>query len=310
MELNWRTSVCELMTITPTMARMWLQLHNKFNRDLKPSVVEQYVRDLLAGRWPLTHQGIGFDWNGQLIDGQHRLAAIAKANVSARMYVTTGLDPLSRSSVDTHSKRSAIDAFGLSGRQIRFGSVSTRSAAGMWSRMMIGMSGVKGRETRQELLEFEEHHAIAGRWTLAEFGKYPRYPYVQTSGVMAAVARGYYHIHDTHRLAQFVDVLSTGVMKTPDDVVAVHWRNTLSRPGTRGANSNFMGEIYGKTCRAIHYFLRRETVSKFYAPSEEPFPLPDQQATQTNPRLNRMAGDGGQLFSGRSSTPDMAEAPR
>ncbi len=313
MELNWRAQSCALMTITPAMAQLWLQLHNKFNRVLKPSVIEQYRRDLLADRkWPVTHQGIAFDWNGQLIDGQHRLTALVKAAaerpaVAVTMYVTTGLDPLTRAVVDTHSKRNAVDVFTLSGRKTEYGTISANSAIGMWTRMMIGISMIKGRETRQELISFAERHKEGGEFALEQFGKWPRFRYVQVAPVMAAVARAYYHVADRVRMEQFVEVLSTGIMRSPDDEAAVRLRNLLSQGNLRG-NSNLAGEIYGKTCRAIQYFMRRESVSKFYQPSEEPFPLPDRTDPATTTHVDRVVGNSGELFKRGRGVAGLAEA--
>jgi hypothetical protein len=54
---------------------------NGRNRPLSGSHVDKLARDAKAQRWPLTHQGIAFDHKGNILDGQHRLAAHAKAQV-------------------------------------------------------------------------------------------------------------------------------------------------------------------------------------------------------------------------------------
>ena len=60
--------------VTPEMAREWLT-HNTHNRPVSRQYVEKYARDMRAGRWHYTNQGIGFDVNGVMTDGQHRLLA-------------------------------------------------------------------------------------------------------------------------------------------------------------------------------------------------------------------------------------------
>ena len=60
--------------VMPEMAREWLT-HNTHNRPVSRQTVEQYARDMKAGRWYYTNQGIGFDVNGVMTDGQHRLLA-------------------------------------------------------------------------------------------------------------------------------------------------------------------------------------------------------------------------------------------
>ena len=64
-----------VMEVGPDLAARWLD-GNTHNRPLKQTLVDRFVRDMQAGRWRLTHQGIAFDADGMLIDGQHRLWAI------------------------------------------------------------------------------------------------------------------------------------------------------------------------------------------------------------------------------------------
>lgn len=77
--------------ITPQWASQILETRNPNNRKLSERFVDRLVRDIRANGWILTHQGIAFDENGDLIDGQHRLAAIARANKSVKAMITTGV---------------------------------------------------------------------------------------------------------------------------------------------------------------------------------------------------------------------------
>lgn len=77
------------MTITPAMAKKWLE-SNTQNRNLAPSKVRWFARKIQNGEFVLTHQGIAFDKNGKLLDGQHRLAAIVLAGIPVQMFVGEG----------------------------------------------------------------------------------------------------------------------------------------------------------------------------------------------------------------------------
>ena len=77
--------------ITPQWAAEVLKDRNPKNRNLSESFVDKLARDIKSNGWILTHQGIAFDEHGNLIDGQHRLTAIVRANVSVRSLVTTGV---------------------------------------------------------------------------------------------------------------------------------------------------------------------------------------------------------------------------
>ena len=82
----------KVTTITPEMAREWLKKNMHNNRPVLKATVHNYARQMRCGTWNLTHQGIAFDQNGELVDGQHRLSAIIEANVPVKMNVTYGLN--------------------------------------------------------------------------------------------------------------------------------------------------------------------------------------------------------------------------
>jgi hypothetical protein len=104
--------VTEYVAVTPKMAEEWLKA-NTSNRRISEIVVEAYARDMRAGAWKLTHQGIGFDTSGRLLDGQHRLHAILKAGFPVMMAVTRGLSASAQEVVDAQKPRSVADQLGL-----------------------------------------------------------------------------------------------------------------------------------------------------------------------------------------------------
>jgi hypothetical protein len=306
MELKWRMMTNTMMRVTPLTAAEWLK-RNIANRPLSEPQVAQLVRDIVAGYWRTTHQGIAFDYNGNLIDGQHRLEAITRSGIACDVYVATGHEPEDRVYVDIGKKRSPVDAFQLSGRTMGFGSVGPKTEAGMWSRMMIGQGQNKGRETRAELLAFADEHRQAGEWTVAEFGQHPR-SHGHTATVMGAVARAFYHV-ETSRLSEFVRVLSTGITVSEGtaDHAAIHFRNALSEGRIRG-NSNAAPDIYGKACRAISYFCERRSVTKFYAPQAEEFPLPTRESSDDAPGADPVARNGRLPIAGGSGSHSLVAA--
>lgn len=79
-----------VMGITPAMAAEWLE-RNARNRKVSWDTVDAYARDMRAGNWLVTHQGLAFNKRDELIDGQHRLHAIIRAGVTVMMLVTFGL---------------------------------------------------------------------------------------------------------------------------------------------------------------------------------------------------------------------------
>lgn len=89
----------QVQQISPKKAAEWLEHSNTHNRNINKNRVAQYSADMKAGSWALSHQGIAFDEDGVLCDGQHRLAAIVEADVTVPMLVTTGLPKTSQNGV-------------------------------------------------------------------------------------------------------------------------------------------------------------------------------------------------------------------
>lgn len=104
----------EVLHVSPELAAEWLT-RNTGNRPLSKSAVQQLVGRIQRGEWQLTHQGIAFDEDGALIDGQHRLAAIAKAGVTVPLTVTHGVPRTAFTVMDTGRKRTGRDALTLAG---------------------------------------------------------------------------------------------------------------------------------------------------------------------------------------------------
>jgi len=83
----------ELLNVNPSLAREWLR-RNTNNRPMRQSHVATLRQSFERGEYVPTHQGIAFDAEGVLLDGQHRLAAIALMEDSHvfPMLVTFGLN--------------------------------------------------------------------------------------------------------------------------------------------------------------------------------------------------------------------------
>lgn len=92
------------MLVTPELARQWLLLNNS-NRTLQRKRVEDYAREMKAGRWYVTHQGVAFYDDGSLCDGQHRLAAIVMSGCTQEMRVTWGIQRVEGRGIDLVNQR-------------------------------------------------------------------------------------------------------------------------------------------------------------------------------------------------------------
>ncbi|MFE5858554.1 hypothetical protein ACFQ61_35720 [Streptomyces sp. NPDC056500] len=96
------------MTITPRMAELWLDYCNpQSNRVLSDTIYERYAKAMSDGAWRTTHQGIAFDKEGMLLDGQHRLMAVKASGVSVEMLVIPLCDAETFDVLDSGHRRQA-----------------------------------------------------------------------------------------------------------------------------------------------------------------------------------------------------------
>lgn len=100
--------------VTRKDAINWLT-YNEGNRSLSPRSVAKYEADMRENAWSITSATIGFDTDGRLIDGQHRLTAMARIPDSEYvMAVMTGLPTDAQRRIDrgrarTHGEQLRMD---------------------------------------------------------------------------------------------------------------------------------------------------------------------------------------------------------
>lgn len=153
----------ETVDITPQLARKWLET-NHDNRNLRPIKITQYARDMAAGRWQFTGEAIKFDSKGELIDGQNRLHAVIKADVTISMLVIGGLDRSTQTVMDSGAARNVRDALAFRG----YASTKTVAAVanahlawttGRYPHCMVQLGGAD-RPSTSELLEYVELNPV------------------------------------------------------------------------------------------------------------------------------------------------------
>jgi hypothetical protein len=102
------------MHITPALAEQWLE-RNTRNRPMNARHVDHLLADILDGFWQVNGEAIKFDTQGNLIDGQHRLAAIMKAGRAIDTMVMWNVPDSAFETIDSGRKRQAADVLSISG---------------------------------------------------------------------------------------------------------------------------------------------------------------------------------------------------
>lgn len=107
--------VTQIITVTPEMAKEWLEKHNNQNRSLNIERAKVYRDIILSNNWVVTHQGIAFSDDGNLIDGQHRLKGIDLSGIAVEVMVTKGLQFCDTKAIDNGRVRSMQDQLRIAG---------------------------------------------------------------------------------------------------------------------------------------------------------------------------------------------------
>ncbi|MGW1275533.1 hypothetical protein ACWD4V_01060 [Streptomyces tsukubensis] len=102
-----------IISLHPRLASRLLR-RNTANRNLRPTTVADYVRDIQADTWPINGEAIKLDRNGNVLDGQHRLHAIVKADRAVTTFIIGGLPSEAQSTMDSGMRRTTADALTLS----------------------------------------------------------------------------------------------------------------------------------------------------------------------------------------------------
>lgn len=99
--------------ITPAKARAWLEL-NVSNRNFSQSTAEGYAAEMKQARWKDTGEPYHFSL-GLLVNGQHRLWAIAQSGVSLEQVVIRDYPQEDVPALDIGRSRSASDVLSMKG---------------------------------------------------------------------------------------------------------------------------------------------------------------------------------------------------
>jgi len=103
-----------LQMISPAYARELLDTYNTNNRSVRPKKVSEYRRAIALDQWvDNPHNLIMIGSDKVLIDGQHRLLAIAGGTKSVPMRIVWDVDPIVQAVTDINIKRTIGDMRGF-----------------------------------------------------------------------------------------------------------------------------------------------------------------------------------------------------
>lgn len=255
-----------LVRLTPDLCQQILDHHHiENNRTKKTASIRQYQIDMEAGRWTVTHQGIAFNEDGLLTDGQHRLEACISAGVPFHTLAFFGVPSATMSKLDTGVTRTMNDI----NKTCNLGLTNALADAAICKWLdMDDISQQRAKLSPATIMEIADANA-----DILDFVHKclpTSIKYLTVAPVLGAIGRAFLH-EDKQRLTEFCDVLKTMQVKSKEDSAAI----ALIRYLTSGGNRKEPKESYRKAQRAIHAFCRREPITRLHAGDVELYPMPE-----------------------------------
>lgn len=242
--------VIQKMLVTPTIAKGWLAQDNQNYRVPDEHVIDGLARAMSAGEWKLTPQGISFDPEGLLIDGQHRLYAIVKSGVSVWMFVAFNVPKETELVIDNNKPRRFRD-------HAKYQGLWYRESAIALAKVMNNPKTLTYNPIR--LQPFEQLELVNRFKTGIEFVLHYKTRYVRAA-VLAPIAMAHYYPEYRDCLPRFMELLYSGKSSDPKESSVTSLRDVAL---IRRERNNAM--LFAKSQAAVDAFNKGRPLSKLYA---------------------------------------------
>lgn len=255
----------KLVFVTPDMAEKWLE-KNANNRKLKKHKVSKLRCDLRNNRFQTTHQGVAFNCNGDLKDGQHRLTAIAEEGIGAWLMVTTGLPNEAVAVIDRGSIRSVADNGAMAGYDVTKIDIAIAHVA-MEAPAAIAHSS---STSEYDVLEFVRKHREA-----LDAVRVTQRKRLSVAPVMAAFMRAFPYCPNaawSRCLHLFMNGVDESFDASKERSIIVFRDFCL---GSKGYSYSVGLDLYRRCQRAIKAFMNAEDLKLVKPCEQDLFPLPE-----------------------------------
>lgn len=241
----------EVRTITPFVAELMLR-GNISNRPVRKQRVDMYADDMLNGRWASNGESIVVTESGKLVNGQHRLLAILKANMAFDFTVSIIPDSEAKN-FDLCRIRNVKDSVKI----YNVGDGTEKLKRHVINACIFIVSKKYCGSVRANVSETEKIQSLHDNIdVLLEFQVFFN-PFSSSltnrSSVAAALLTAYNYGYDKKKLEYFCDILISGMSNRKEDSAIINVRDALLKySGKTGSKLN--AEIFGRVCYALYAF--------------------------------------------------------
>lgn len=200
-----------VMKVTPELAALWLK-NNDRNRRLNDRLVDTYVRDMAALNWQLNGEAIKISVNGEVLDGQHRLAAVVKSGMTVMMLVVEDLPNEVQATMDSGRKRSVSDALHIQGEAYYSNLAAVIRRAWQWDNGNTRFTSNPSPTASESHATLEKYPSLRRS---AEIGHRVSMAFRPVTATTAGTAHHLFSQRDPDATALFMAQLETGADMSP-----------------------------------------------------------------------------------------------
>lgn len=248
------TSAVEV--ITPEIAEEILKNNRRENnRRVRQARVDYYAKMIARNAWDLNGETVKIAYDGQLLDGQHRLLAVVQADAPIEMVVVRGVDPEFFSTIDDGLGRNYSDHLFTNGYKINAAKIGTAAKICLGFNKRGVFKRLFGKVPPDVILRYVENNPA-----LVEACRY----ITQLGKLMPGSARiALYHvlsIVDAVAAELFFDSLFSGAnLSEGDPVLTLRNRLTTKR---KGVDDAAIDEIVHLVVTAFNKYRKSEKLFK------------------------------------------------
>lgn len=273
------TLISKPIVATTGRVKVWLGSAAP-NRAVNWRRVHQWFSVMERGEWNPEHpQGLVWDKDGHLIEGQHRLLAFMKwatdndGNLDTRkklgFWATFGADRKVQRDLDSGQGRTIAQTGQI--LNLQTSSMGVSITKGLWINPEKEHTKIPRITDVELVLSIYEKYQDGINFACKKFANRGS---IGVAAVRSVLARAYYHCgghNDVARLLRFIEVLDTGLSESKDEVPAALVRNTYLTMGRRGEQGNL--ELYRKTMYAVSCYLKHTEIKALKQSYKQLFPL-------------------------------------
>lgn len=233
-----------ILNITPEMAKRWLE-KNPYNRNISRRTVETYAEAMRRNEWHSNGESICFDEDGNLINGQHRLAACILANTPFCSTVVTGVLKQDSYIYDKGRNRTIRNTMMIAQKhgEMDDALIYNSNQIIATARYILSIKMGRKKEADPEFFDNKKYdhlitaegvynyiraHSEACAWLYDRMNRFKRG--IRKTAVLAALLQAYESGYPAEKLDAVCKCLATGIMANPDEALIIKFREKFSVP--------------------------------------------------------------------------------